>query len=209
MGEKQPSELSWNDLVEWVSKITGVSPEEPIADGNDWLTIIRLHAMIETALNGSLLRHLGYQELSSVIGKLDTSNQQTGKVAFAKALGVLTNKEAVFIQKLSETRNFCVHDIHHFRFNAAAYLSNLNADKRKEFVKGVMGFIPENYMRFHKLSTQGVIDRPILGLVVATMEIMRSLFKHDLECQECRRAGQGAEASPPMTGAPAQSTPTK
>ena len=78
---------------------------------DDWTLIVKLHAMIETGLNGALVKELERPALADVIAKLDTSNQMTGKAAFAKALGILGKPSITFLQKLSELRNHCVHDI--------------------------------------------------------------------------------------------------
>lgn len=61
---------------------------------DDWTLIVRLHAMIETGLNASLINELERPELESIVSKPDTSNQATGKVAFAKALGIIDEEAA-------------------------------------------------------------------------------------------------------------------
>jgi hypothetical protein len=97
-------------ILAWTKDSLGVDlGAEPFAT-NDWILIIKLHAMIETGLNAALVSRFGTPELSRVVAKLDTSNPATGKVAFAKALKILPKHSVTFIQKLSELRNLCVHD---------------------------------------------------------------------------------------------------
>ena len=80
--------------------------------------LVKLHAMIETGLNGAIIRELNRpgEAFDDVIAKLDTSSA-TGKVAFAKALGIIPKDAGVFIQHLSQLRNKCVHNIKNFNFD--------------------------------------------------------------------------------------------
>ena len=78
-----------DDLANWMRAQFGWEEGKAMPWNNDWTLIIALHAMIETALNGALLKELEKPGLAEVLAKLDTSNQSTGKVAFAKALGIL------------------------------------------------------------------------------------------------------------------------
>jgi hypothetical protein len=89
-----------SDLHEWMSETLGPEAASGLgAEGdNDWTLIVKLHAMIETALNTSLLEHFGLPELQHVIARLETSNMATGKVAFAKALKIIDKDSATFIQ---------------------------------------------------------------------------------------------------------------
>src|SRR5205809_316168 len=101
------------ELSAWMGKTLGFEPKGKIAH-NDWTLIVKLHAMVETALNAALVKQVAAPKLANVIAKLDTSNTATGKVAFAKALEILDRSSIVFLQKLSELRNLCVHDIRNF-----------------------------------------------------------------------------------------------
>ncbi|SRR6266480_2400127 len=157
------------DVLAWIEKTLGVSRKDRFPD-NDWMLIVKFHAMIETGLNAALTRQFGAPELSRVISKLDTGNTATGKVAFAKALEILDPSSAVFIQKLSELRNFCVHDVRNFGFQLEKYLDSLSEDKRKELVKPVMKVV-ESATNFREALFGGVI------------KIMMELQIHDLRCE--------------------------
>jgi hypothetical protein len=118
------------ELTAWMRKQFGWSSEKKHLWKDDWTLIVKLHAMIETCLNGALVKELDRTGLASVIAKLDTSNPSTGKVAFAKALGGIMPKDsAVFLQKLSELRNLCVHDVRNFEFQSHR---PFDADRKRE-----------------------------------------------------------------------------
>ncbi len=155
------------ETLKWMQETFG---ETVLAStDNDWTYIVKLHAMIETALNDVLTKHFQAPDLGRVIAKLDTSNPGTGKVAFAKALKILAPQTAVFIQKLSELRNLCVHDIRNFKFDLDKYLTSLSKEKRSELMKPILKMVrPE--MR-DKLPLQG-------ALYIGTMSVMIELFLH-------------------------------
>ena len=156
----------------WMEATLGIDRTRRLAD-NDWTLIVKYHAMIETALNAALVRQFDAPELSRVIGKLDTSNPGTGKVAFAKALKMIMPSSAVFIQKLSELRNFCVHDIRNFDFQIEKYLESLSEEKRNELVKPIMKLLRREF----KSSTS---FRE--ALFVGVMQVMMELQLHDMQC---------------------------
>jgi hypothetical protein len=111
------------DISGWMKDTLGLQTTGNFAE-KDWTLVVKAHAMLETALNTVLLAELGRPELEPIIAKLETSNMATGKVAFAKALNMFLSKSSpVFIQQLSELRNFCVHDFRNFNFNIDKYIA--------------------------------------------------------------------------------------
>jgi hypothetical protein len=175
MPEPTDRESEFADAIAaWMRKQFGWEEgKENMKWKDDWTLIVKLHAMIETALNGALMRELEKPALDSIIAKLDTSNQSTGKIALAKALGILPKASVTFIQKLSELRNLCVHDIRNFEFNLIDHLTRLEPTKQAELWKPVAKMIRP--------------DLPPLcpqeELLVSVMCIMSELMLHDTRCQ--------------------------
>lgn len=159
------------DLTEWMTAL-GMESGGVVTAPNDWTLVVKLHAMIETALNTVLAARLS-PELARVIAKLDTSNMATGKIAFAKALGILAHSSTVFIQKLSELRNFCVHDIRNFNFNLTEYISKLRDDDRKALLKAVN----------KEIKPDSKVSEPHEALMIATMNTIMQLRVHHLRCE--------------------------
>ena len=172
--ENSPEEY-FEGLFNWVKENRGVDlMVEVIKD--DWLLIIKLHALVETALNTALIKHLQAPELAKIIGKLETSNPATGKVAFAKALNILAPDSAAFLQKLSELRNFCVHDVRNFSFELDKYIADIDPQKRSQLLNIVnKQLIPE------ARDNPKVAMR--LKLMSGTMSIMMQMQVHDQQCQ--------------------------
>ncbi len=162
------------ELTAWMCKQFGWSREKKHVWKDDWTLIVKLHAMIETCLNGALVKELDRTDLGSVIAKLDTSNSRTGKVAFAKTLGIMHRDSTVFLQKLSELRNLCVHDVRNFDFNLIDHLTQIGEEKRNGFLKACRRMLkPE-----HRVTTC-----PQELLLVGAMSIMLELMVHDLRCE--------------------------
>lgn len=165
-----------SELNEWMRKQFGWGEDAALSAPlwkDDWTLIIKLHAMIETALNGALLKDFEKPELAGIIAKLDTSNTAIGKAAFAKALGILMPSSVGFLQKLSELRNVCVHDIRNFHFDLVAYLENLSDKKRNELWKPIRKVV----------NPETPASCPQEALLIGAMSIMSQLMVHDLLCQ--------------------------
>ena len=89
----------------------------------DWSFVIKLHALLETAVSQLLVHTLGHNELADVFARLEMSNTQTGKLAFVNALHVLPKAHVEFIRALSELRNQLVHRVKNVNFNLTEYFS--------------------------------------------------------------------------------------
>ena len=106
---------------------------------SDWMSLIKWHALLETCLNQLLSAHFKTPELNRIIARLEMSNTKTGKIAFATACGLLTPDMRAFIQKLSEMRNYAVHDIKNFNFTFSSYAESIDTNDRRAWGR-VMAF---------------------------------------------------------------------
>jgi hypothetical protein len=162
-----------NEFSAWARATLGDSVDGILIQ-NDWTFIITLHAMIETALNAALVKQFDAPELSGVIAKLETSNMATGKIAFAKTLKILDPRSVVFIQKLSELRNFCVHDIRNFKFDLDKHLAALPDDKRNELMKPILRLVKEE---------ERDSVRAKEALFIVALNVLIELYIHDFRCE--------------------------
>lgn len=101
---------------------------------DDWSFVIKSHALVEALLTYLLAAHLSNPDVGSIFAFLDTSNPRTGKLAFAKAFGVLNEDARRFVRGLSELRNRLVHNVANVRFTFAAHTAELNKQARREWV---------------------------------------------------------------------------
>ena len=107
---------------------------EGLRNEDDWSFIIKLHALLEAALTTLLAAKVG-QELRSTFARLEMSRADTGKVAFAKALGLLVQEERRFIRELSELRNELVHSVERITFNLSDYVAKLDPSQLDSFAR--------------------------------------------------------------------------
>jgi hypothetical protein len=137
------------DFLQHISKLT---KELGVPDGallslisdNDWSAIIKSHALIEGAMTLLLTSALDEAALSPAFSRLPLGEDITGKLAFAKALGLLQPKERRFIKRLSELRNMLAHDPHHLGFTLKAYVEGMDKNQFKTFQDTLMfGVAPD------------------------------------------------------------------
>jgi hypothetical protein len=106
----------------------------------DWSFVVKAHALIEAAVSQLLTHHVGDQRLSRIFERLELSNTQTGRLAFAKALDVLTENEHRFVRRFSELRNRLVHNVHNVRFRFVDDLAAMDPNQRAAFLDWIAYF---------------------------------------------------------------------
>ena len=121
---------------------------------DDWSFIIKLHALLETALTSLLVTAVGDTRLHDAFSRLEMSRSQTGKVDFARALELLDRPERRFIRTLSELRNRLIHRIENVTFDLRQYVKSLDPNKKAAFLESVAPWYgeerDENYESFKK-----------------------------------------------------------
>ena len=85
--------------------------------------MIKLHALLETAVSQLLVNALARKELADVFASLEMSNTKTGKLAFVKALELVPKAHLDFIRALSELRNQLAHRVTNVSFNMTEHFS--------------------------------------------------------------------------------------
>ena len=87
-----------------------------ILSGDDWSFVIRSHAVIEALVSALLATQLD-RRLVPLFNRLELGDVDFGKLAFAKALGLLSSDQRRFISLLSTLRNKLAHNPTHLSFN--------------------------------------------------------------------------------------------
>ena len=128
------------DLEKWLQDNVGISRSllDSLDADDDWTFVIKMHGILEAALNHLLLVRLDNPTLARTISRLETSNARTGKLAFIKAYGLLKDNACLFVQTLSEIRNRAVHDVKNFDLKLRNYLASLDSQQLKKW-KTAMG----------------------------------------------------------------------
>lgn len=100
---------------------------------SNWSLIIKLHAVFEAVIASLIVKQLKTPDVEEVVSHLDFNNVKSGKVAFARALGLIDSREVAFLRGLSELRNTLVHDIKKVQFNLREHVRSLDNPQLKKF----------------------------------------------------------------------------
>jgi hypothetical protein len=132
---------------------------------DDWTFVIKAHALIETAVTQMIVQHLGQTELTKIIELLPLSENRTGKIAVAKQLNLLDDRQRKFVRFFSELRNSLVHRLDNLDFNFDNYVSSLDVNQRRSLKDTVPWFADDELSR--KEWETIVEDNPRVGIYMA------------------------------------------
>ena len=88
-----------------------------LIEEDDWSFVLKLQALLESAVSDLITRSLQRSELTDIFSQLAMSGEATGKIAFVKALNLLPNGHIEFIKALSKIRNEVVHSVQNVSFD--------------------------------------------------------------------------------------------
>ncbi|MEN3327558.1 MAG: hypothetical protein V7638_2365 [Acidobacteriota bacterium] len=132
---------------------------------DDWTFVIKAHALIETAVTQMLVEHLGEVELMKIVELLPLSENRTGKIAVARQLKLLDDKQRRFVRFFSELRNSLVHRLDNLNFTFENYVSTLDSNQRRSLKESVAWFADDEQMR--KEWEMIAEDNPRVGVYIA------------------------------------------
>jgi hypothetical protein len=153
------------------------------AEDNDWFFVIKAHALLETALSDLLAAHLLDRRLHEVVQHLPVGGRG-GKVAFLKAMGLLTKDEESFINEFSKLRNSLVHNVHTTSFDFQTFLAT-DPRRARQLAKSAAAFgdTPEVRQRYE----HDFPRKPKHLLWLATLFVVAKSRKTLLRTEEERR----------------------
>jgi hypothetical protein len=100
---------------------------------DDWTFIIKLHALIESALTHLIDSLFETDSVVSFLGTLDIGGGRHSKVALLQIMNQIEPDEAKVVRGLSKIRNRLVHNIRHVAFDLKAYARELDANELIDF----------------------------------------------------------------------------
>jgi hypothetical protein len=129
---------------------------------DDWSFIVKTHAVIEAAISQLLTEVVGRKELQDVFAKMPVRE----KLAFARAAGALDSADRKFIERLSELRNTCVHDVRMVGFSLLSHFEELDREKLKAWASSLrvdprqdLRLRPKGFIWYRALTTLARIAR--------------------------------------------------
>jgi hypothetical protein len=189
---------------------------------NDWTFIIKIHALIEVALNHMLAGQfkqgwfgLNRPEVSTFVEHFPLHGK-TGKIAFARALGLMSKGPASFISLVSRLRGLLVHDIKNFDFDLVAHLKTLKPEDLEQWKTGLTFNLGEQVEeKFRQFSVEfphfaiwnGCMS--IFALSFAAQPLDTALLYRNMLAKIQNRQDQLGPADQKFFQTPRESIPTK
>jgi hypothetical protein len=103
-----------------------------IRDEADWSFTIKIHAILETALNYALVKQLQNDRLAKLISYLPTNSNpndtKAGKLGFIRVYEILPDNDCKFIASLSEARNRMAHESKNLGWTIEDWLKTFEND---------------------------------------------------------------------------------
>lgn len=150
-----------------------------LSSDDDWSFLIKTHALVEAALNHILVLRFGSPETQKIVEQMQTSNQKSGKSAFAKAFGILAQESLKFIQILSELRNNCAHHVKNYHFDIRAYLSKFNDDQKKSWLDCLTHGMAKESKGSDMTVRQAFWNDPRMAILSATTYVVLQCLIHE------------------------------
>ncbi len=113
----------------------GITPGfmESLLRESDWSFVIKTHAVLEAAVAHLLTMVVGEPRLKPFFARLELSGANLGKVAVAKLLDLLEDRDRRFIRSFSELRNDLVHDVRFVDFTFSPHVKAMDAPQLRSF----------------------------------------------------------------------------
>ncbi|MFM0115660.1 hypothetical protein [Paraburkholderia nemoris] len=157
---------------------------------DDWSFVIKLHALIESALAHVVAHRLG-DEVADVVGLLDMGERK-GKVAFAAALKLIDEQERYFLKLLSSIRNRCAHGVQQaVRFSLETYIAGLDSNGRREFFRACNASDPRESITISNLTTNRqkfASENPKLWIWMSALYFLAALYMQKETAEFIRRS---------------------
>lgn len=150
---------------------------------DDWSFVIKLHALLEACLTHAICAAIGHSELEHIVARLDTANNQSGKLAFAKQLGLLNKTHRRYVTALSQMRNEIVHDARATDFSFERHWKRLTEDQHFQLCVALsLEEAPERPSKPNEVRLIALVNEfPKLGIGYATAIVLSELFLHAIE----------------------------
>jgi hypothetical protein len=199
-------DLSWEESRQrfdiWLLQnvgITGAMLKSLQETDDDWTFIIKIHALIEVALNHMILGHLRYPELSEIIGALGIQGR-VSKLAFVEAFNLLPANGVKFIKLISKVRKTLVHDIKNFDFDLRKYLSELEKSQQNDWKVGLTfclsSPVPQGFLDFSVLKPRFSIFESCMTILSQSFNVQPEEVAH-IYAAAIRRAFEQHQKSTP------------
>lgn len=163
---------------------------ERLHDEDDWSFVIKAQALVEAALTEAILAKIDQGAMKSIVERLPLADDQIGKLAIAKELGIMPLEQRRFIRRLAELRNRLAHRTEYVNFKLMEYVADLAPPQLKEWQ------LATTWFSLGKDSAESwskhAVSMPRITLFVAVQMIVTMLHICAVEAQAPRRISAAA-----------------
>jgi hypothetical protein len=112
---------------------------------DDWTFVLRLHALVEAAVEHLIVTGIGKPAITDFIGRLPIAGGRAGKARLGRDLGLFDAADTALIEGLSELRNAYAHEVQMVDVGLVDYFDGLNNERRVKITRWIAqshGFLP-------------------------------------------------------------------
>jgi hypothetical protein len=163
-----------------------------LRDKDDWSFVIKGQALVEAAVTEAVLAKVGTSELKATIERLPLADEQIGKLAIAKDLGLMPAEQRRFTRRLAELRNRLAHRVEYVNFSLAGHVASLEATELSEWKKSITWFAQDRESQ--EAWADAAVSKPRIALymsicmVVWMLKIAAAKIPKWLDAAELRTA---------------------
>jgi hypothetical protein len=166
-----------------VSAAFGIDPDGIatilFSASDDWSFLIKVHALMETAVSQLVATMTVDQRMKPVLEQLSRQRLDQ-KMNYIKAVQILGEKEIQFIRLVGKMRNHVVHDIRNLDFTFTHYLSENVNDQRQ------LAQLMPSLTGARRPATQ-TDAHPRLSVMVGTMFVLLSAYGSSIRADFTRQ----------------------
>lgn len=118
---------------------------------DDWSFVIKLHALMETALTRALSNRYGAPPALAEHFAQSSMGGPAGKIILAYESDLITKQMRMYLERLGELRNGRVHSAEQIHFDFKSYVSCLEDKKRKQLAAAVVRHLGKEAAEKHLL----------------------------------------------------------
>jgi hypothetical protein len=141
-----------------------------IFEEDDWSFVIKSHALVEAAMTQLLVDSVGDERFKRIFERLPLSDDESGKLAVAKELGLLEKDHRRFVRFFSTLRNSLVHRVENVGFLFEPHIAKMDPAQKKSWQDSIIWFPQPEETR--KQWREIALKQPKIALLIAVYRLV-------------------------------------
>ena len=164
-----------------------------------------MSAYVEASLTQLLIAHFFEPKLKELLSNMTMGSDRHGKIAFVKALKLLTPEAHAFVNLLNKLRGEIVHKVAAINLNLAEHLNK--PEKKNEWKCALLWWTEDKSGTAHLLNPKGYLLTAVMHIMAETaLQSDRTRLNHEID-EWARRLGM-EQIFQREKGTPKESIPT-